>query len=385
MLDTIALTLNEGMFVIAHHNRFSPSTIGFYQPPYYTLGGRGSMSCYQNPTPSELKNGIYKPRLTVTRRITRGGFQKVLRIEFSAPKLLFGNNFEELTEEHFQSVLTVLKDRLKDMGVWVRRLEEAPVSAVHYSKNIVLTDHSTPHSILTELSKANHTQRVDTNQTDYRNEGHSFKMHTNTFEVALYDKLRDLRQAKISEKRAIEKDNAIQLNLFDTRKSLQPFEVLRMEVRLNSRPKIRQALLALGIEAEPTFSSVFSLPIAKQVLRKNWAEIEGSYKLLGYKPKDNRDLLTQLLACNPHLTTKQAIQFLGLKLAIEEMGIRDFRQVTERGNKKRSNAWYKLHKEASELAWPQSHYSPLTPVREAIAKFEPVKLKDYESEVYNVT
>lgn len=385
MLDTIALMLSEDMFTIVDHNRFTPSTIGLYKSPYYTLGGRGSMSCIQNPKVSELKNGIYKPRLTVTKRITRGGFETVLRVEFSAPKLLFGNNFDEVSEDHFHPIISILKERLKEMGVWVfsHTLTNAFVSTIHYSKNIILTDRSTPHSIIQELKKANYSQRLDTNQTDYRNEGHSFKFRTNTFEVALYDKLKDLRQAKISEKRAIEPDNAIQLNLFERNKFLEPFEVLRLEVRLNSRPKIRQVFESLGIEIKPTFSEVFNKSISKKVLGKNWSDIEASYKLLEYKPRNNRDLLIQLLSHNPFLTPKKVIQFLGLKVALEDIGIRDFRQITERGNKSKANSWYKLHKEAKELTWPQSYYTPLRPIREAIEQFNPISLKEYERQVYN--
>ena len=55
---------------------------------------------------------------------------------------------------------------------------------------------------------------LDVNQTDYRNEGHSYKWHCNSYEVVFYDKIKDLEKAKQSEKRAIEKDNAIQLHLF---------------------------------------------------------------------------------------------------------------------------------------------------------------------------
>src|SRR5581483_9504598 len=154
MIDTIALTLNEGMFTVLAHDKFSPSTRGLYSQPFYTLGGRGTFQCVQNPTAKDYKNGIYKPRLTVTKRLKPGGFEKVLRIEFSAPKLIFGNNFDELTEEHFASILTLLKDRLNEMGVMVRQLETAPVSAIHYSKNVILTDGSTPYGILQELYKA---------------------------------------------------------------------------------------------------------------------------------------------------------------------------------------------------------------------------------------
>jgi hypothetical protein len=47
--------------------------------------------------------------------------------------------------------------------------------------------------------------------------------------------MKDLRKAKISEKRAIEKDNAIQLELFARFAVPKPFEVIRIEVRINKR------------------------------------------------------------------------------------------------------------------------------------------------------
>ena len=65
-----------------------------------------------------------------------------------------------------------------------------------------------------KIKEANIKLLLDTNQTDYRNEGHSYKWHCNSYEVVFYDKIKDLEKAKHSEKRAIEKDSALQLNLF---------------------------------------------------------------------------------------------------------------------------------------------------------------------------
>ena len=104
MIDTIVLTLNTGMYTIFEPDNFSPSTRGLTDPTagYYRLGGRSNITCKQNPTPNELKRGIYKPRLTVTKRINRAGnFEIPLKIEFSIPKLLYGNNFDELTNTDF--------------------------------------------------------------------------------------------------------------------------------------------------------------------------------------------------------------------------------------------------------------------------------------------
>lgn len=161
MIDTIVLTLKQGMFTILDHDSFSPSTKGLYDVTggYYRLGGRSNITCKQNPTPSELKRGVYKPRLTVTKRINRDrNFEIPLKIEFSIPKLLYGNNFDELTDDDFEKVIQKLKMILRDMGVYVleRHLTNAPVSSVHYSKNIALTNYTTPYTYLKQLTKLNH-------------------------------------------------------------------------------------------------------------------------------------------------------------------------------------------------------------------------------------
>ena len=71
-----------------------------------------------------------------------------------------------------------------------------------------------PIIIFNKIKEANIKLILDVNQTDYRNEGHSYKWHCNSYEVVFYDKIKDLEKAKQSDKRAIEKDNALQLNLF---------------------------------------------------------------------------------------------------------------------------------------------------------------------------
>lgn len=109
---------------------------------------------------------------------------------------------------------------LQQMGVTTsaNALEHAPVSAIHYAKNIPLTDGSAPYHFIHKIKEANIKLSLDVNQTDYRNEGHSYKWHSNTYEVVFYDKIKDLEKAKVSDKRALEKDNALQLSIFDTLK-----------------------------------------------------------------------------------------------------------------------------------------------------------------------
>src|SRR3990172_5745544 len=156
MIDTIALVFKEHMFKILDHSKFTPTTEGLYKSDYYRLGGRANMICKQNPTKTELKNGVYKPRLSVTKRYIEGRrYEITLKVEFSVPKLLHGNNFDEVEETNFEEIIQILDKVLREMGVYVlgRYLIEAPVSVIHFSKNIPLTDYSTPYTYLEKIKK----------------------------------------------------------------------------------------------------------------------------------------------------------------------------------------------------------------------------------------
>ncbi len=385
MIDTIVLTLKTGMYTIFEPDYFSPSTRGLTDPTtgYYRLGGRSNITCKQNPTPNELKRGIYKPRLTVTKRINReGNFEIPLKIEFSIPKLLYGNNFDELTDADFSAVIQKLKTVLKEMGVYLfeKNLINAPVSSVHYSKNIALTDYTTPYTYLSQLTKLNINKRLDTNRTDFRNEGHSFKYRANSFEIVFYDKIKDLQQAKVSEKRAEEKDNALQLGLFDMLTKQKPLEVLRVEIRLNKRQKISQILKVIGKEVEPTFTSIFSQDTARKVLLHYINEIEEAYPpLLSYQYDSPKKFFTGFLTANPKVKLTPALKMLGLRVLLEEIGVREFREMTKRyGN----SVWYSLNKEMKNLS-KTDEVGVFSLLRKQITEFKPLKLLAIKDKMLN--
>ena len=384
MIDTIVLTLKTGMYTIFEPDKFSPSTRGLTDPTaYYRLGGRSNITCKQNPTPNELKRGIYKPRLTVTKRINReGNFEIPLKIEFSIPKLLFGNNFDELTDKDFPLVIEKLKTVLKEMGIGLfeTSLINALVSSVHYSKNIALTDYTTPYTYLEQLTKLNINKRLDTNRTDFRNEGHSFKYRANSFEIVFYDKIKDLQQAKVSEKRAEEKDNVLQLGLFDVLTQRKPLEVLRVEIRLNRRQKINQILKKIGKEIEPTFINIFSQETAKAVLLYYIKEVEEAYPpLLTYQYDSPKKFFENLLIANPEIKPTQALELTAFRALLDEIGVREYRQITKRYG---SYYWYSLNKKMKRLG-KTNEISVFSLLREQITDFEPLKLLDFQDKMLN--
>jgi len=181
------------------------------------MGGKPFIKSMQNPPKSAFKNGVYLPRLTVIKAIRNGGYVIELKIELSLPKLFFGNNFDELENNNFLRIIRLLSRALYSMEVEVafEYLENASVSAIHYSKNIHLKNYTSCSMVLSELQKIDLSQKIDVGSEKFRNGGHALHFHTNTRDLVFYDKMKDLEQAKVSEKRAIEKDNLIQMALFD--------------------------------------------------------------------------------------------------------------------------------------------------------------------------
>jgi len=305
MLDTIALTLTKDDFMVTDYNRFSPSVRHLFHPPFMMLKGRGPVRCVQNPTRKELRQGIYKPRLTIIKGVISGGYTLDFRIEFSAPKLIFGNNFDELDEENFELVLETLIQRLHEMGVEVQSdvLRRASVSAVHFSKNTVLGEYLTSSAILRALTKLNMNGRLDLNKTDYRNDGHALRYHANSYEIVFYDKIKDLEQSKISKRRTIESDNSVQTDLLSSLP--KPFEVLRMEVRLNSRTKIKRLCKKLGIKPPLTFEKALNRKTSQIILLHFWKRIMAEARWLQLEKQQSEDLLQTILRISPGIPTSQ--------------------------------------------------------------------------------
>lgn len=364
MLDTIVLTLNRSMYHISRPELFEPSA-HWVLADHYKAHVTPSK---QNPTKEDLRRGIYKPRLTISRRINAHGARDImLKIELSLPKLLLGNNFAELQYKDFLPVVRKLVAVLADMGVitTVEQLAQAPVSAIHYSKNFRLTDGSTPYHYIQKIKAANIPLSVDVNQTDYRNEGHSYRWHCNSYEVVFYDKIKDLEKAKISNKRALEKDNEIQLWLMKDLSTRKKFEILRMEVRLAKRYKIKQLFKTLGIKADLTFHKLFKPAISKRVLMHYLDEIECKRPLLlDYKSTNNRALLTALICNNPELGPKQILQIYGLKQVLEDTNLRELRTLFTQYH---IRGWYRLMADVQRVKLP-SIVSPLRELRKQLIK-----------------
>ena len=338
MIDTIVLILHKDTYQITNPEMFTPSAhwIMLNKP----IAGIISK---QNPTKKELHAGIYKPHLTISHRLNAAlVYEPMLKIELSLPKLLFGNNFNELQYKDFDAVANKLISVLHNMGVTtsLEHLIHAPVSTVHYAKNIPFTDGSIPFHYINKIKESNVKLSLDVNQTDYRNQGHCYKWHCNSYEVVFYDKLKDLQAAKKSSKRSLEKDSELQFTILELinqallkksyaqTRTINKLEVLRMEVRLNKRAKMKQLFKKLGIATDLTFKKLFKPAISKKILLHYLDELENNRsELLNFTPSNDRSLLTTLAINNPELSPQQIFKIFGFKKALEFAPIRELQAM----------------------------------------------------------
>ncbi len=378
MIDTITLRLNKEDFHIIDHSKFSPDTTNLFQPPYARFGSRGYLEAYSNPTRSDYERGIYKPSLTVRKRWTDNKPEVFLYIQFSAPKLLFGNNFDELVDEDFNNVVSELKDRLLSMSVVVNEntLVNADLVKVHFSKNIVLDNFLIPYLIIQDLSKVDLSLRYDISEKDYRNGGNSLRYHSNAFELIFYDKKKDLLQSKISEKRSIEKENLIQMNLFDNLEIIKPFEVLRIEARYNSKRKLQQHY------PEPkTFKDCFSTKVSATILSSIWKDVLQSYQALTVIREGKQQFIQSTLAYNPNARLNTILSAYAYLEIANSIGVRDLRKIVESHYSRKS--WYTLRDRINSLEFKRNTPDYFNFITEKLQKYEPVKLISYKDAFKN--
>ncbi len=302
----------------------------------------------RNPSKEEKNTNKYFPKITGYIR-KYPSFSKKVRIEFSAPKLLYLNNLEELEDKDFSLVIKILQERLQIMGInaSLSVLENASISSVHFSKNILLKDNYTVNYIISEVNKINVCQNLDLARARFVNNGQSLYIHSNSHQFTMYDKIADLNKKK---KRAIDKDQtSYQKTLFKEFQQRKEFqEIIRFELRFNNKKKLRKILNDLGYEKELTFKNMFDSKMSIDIINSYWKQIvNNNYNIFSLETTLKETLQT-ILFNNPNLKPKQAVYLIGLlALSKDENGMRELRAILSKQLSPRR--WYQFNKDLQEI------------------------------------
>lgn len=382
MIDTIILTIPNADKLIWEPDRFTPTLKGIRENAEKGFGARLFMKYTQN---INSKIGYY-PRLTVTPRWDNG-LQIPLKVEFSIPKLIYGNNLDEVEDKDWGLIISTLQKKLLEMGVrlFSSQLENAPVSTVHYSKNIVLSDHYTASSAIKALSKLDVSKKLDINNRHFQNEGHALYFDCGSYQLVFYDKLLDITKNK---RQAVDKDKTKQqLDLFGYIKENKiPLEILRFEIRLTKKAKLNSLFGKLGYPINPTFKQAFSQEVSLKVINYYWDFLkEKGLFLLKF---NSTDTLKQVIDYQK-LSGKKlyAVETLGIAQIIDYSkanGLRNLKNTVTSLYSQRT--WFRLGKyfdKIEDITAKSGNYQFIDDIETTFAKYEPYKVGFATQNNYN--
>jgi len=367
MVDTVKLLIPIVDPMVLRRGAFAPMTIE------QLVNTRGIARTYLNPSPTYVKLDKYMPRLTLHRRPAKTmGVVYQLTIEFSAPKMLHKNNFDELTEADFEPLLSALQEKLLELTgyrFFKNQFAQADIGSWHPSKNIVFLDYTSCQTILNTIGKLDISRTYDLQHTNFR-DGHVVHIHCNSLDIAFYDKLADLRKAKLSEKRAFEKDNGIQMNLLEPLQEIKPIEVLRYEVRLVGKSAVKRAFPEIE---NRTFEGLFKKQLCQDFLLAHWRRLISSVDMLSLDSRHPYELLQNYLIDNPDAKPQAALAAVAGLLINGQEGVRSLRNLLDARYDK--DAWYRVKKLFKS---PQAHrFTHFQHVEETLERFTPTRMSEY--------
>lgn len=322
MIDTAKISIELTM-------PLKRTRIPFNQPTYY---GKytGPITAYLNTSKSDKRFDVYRPSFTYFQNPTQLGFAKyVLNVELSLPKIIYGNNFVELTDDDFDSVVLEIKKSLDYIGIDIttEQIENAEAVKIDFSKNILFKDHTPASSVIKDIATADISKVYDFDYTKYKNGGQAFHIHTNCENIVIYDKIADLNQAKRSDKRAVENDSHIQQKLLDKLSKQNGLSVVRFEVRLNGKRKIRASLADAGVEFDNLrLRTLFRSEVAQKVLVNAWDKILKSVPKVPLSSESPYSIFSEIIK-DPAITRQKAEAKLGAVLLLSTEDTRRIRNL----------------------------------------------------------
>ena len=381
MLDTVALKIKHPNFRVTAPNLFLPAfDIQKLMNPALSFGGRSYIKFVQNPKDNNEMRKL--PRLTGSVRLDDNHNRSFdLVIEFSIPKLLWGQSLQELSDTDFEKTIYILVSVLNMMGVEVsdQIIRSAIVVRAHFGKNIPLPSPITAQDALQKLYKADVGRSKHINMRHYDNNGQALYFYASSRNTIFYDKLRDITTPQ---NKGVDKDKFKQEKLLVLGSKNQP-ELLRYEVRFGNQQSLNaflgdEKILGKKIK-ELTFKEIFNRDLCQKVLLKDWQDIiNGPASQLALKmdkpPEEIFDaiIISYLSPVNKKAhSLNKALQDFAIYMLVNKCGARKIRDRIERHWTKKS--WARLNNKMTKTTEHLKQLPPdstISDIQIALNKFE---------------
>lgn len=379
-IDTVTLTFYQHEFTILRPGDFTPNTNRITSLEPRDMGKGKYISAKRNPTKQETVINGYLPYVTFYRALRAGGTMTELRVQFSASKLIYGNSFDELLETDIEQVYQRVFDGLKFYGIrffkGIDTIKSAHIASIHFAKNFPLNNYMTSYEAIAEIRKCDVSLWRDVSENGYSNNGHGFKTHSKYYELAFYDKLAEYNKGKRHQP-LFDKDLQLQLDLFGDQETIQPFEVIRMEARLNNAKTIKTALKNAGFDGKDlTFSSLCQKDVSQAVLKQQLDELYSRYpRISDAEAPDLHALFSELVVQNPNHSIATILSAVGMRALNQESGTRKLKDIV---GSRRSPALLRQAKKINhELIFRYEQPEIFQLLNQQLDRFRPVRVGDF--------
>ena len=144
----------------------------------------GNLNLHLKP----MEDGIYRPKINL---VCDYYGKKQIYVEFSAPKLLYGNNLTELKESDCADVVTRLVLVLGDLGIRIFRkdIENAISKKLHLSKNFIVPENTTCADAINIFKTAKYPHM----ELEEIEKDKCIKFYSDDFAIVIYDKVGEMK------------------------------------------------------------------------------------------------------------------------------------------------------------------------------------------------
>lgn len=323
----------------------------------------------------------YVPVIDVLETLDKDNKQVIyiLIVQFSLPKLLYGNSLREVSDGDYAKSVVGLQRVLENLGILVEKdvLANARVTGLHFCKNVVLPKDVRLQDILAELERVDISKVVDVTKKETKNGGQVLHIYSGNTERVFYDKVVDAMRPKNKrkDKGLVDYERTI-IDEYD----LHNTEVFRYEYRLKRAPRVEKDVnetLGKKPRTHVLFKDIFTDNLCRDVLIKSWRDLvqrpENQLALIG--PTDNFKLLLKIVEGSkkkggPH-SLNRALTAFGIVCIIKTHGVKELRKTIFR-------YWLKDHperltqkiQEASELTKGLPYSNGIAFIDSGIEKYE---------------
>jgi hypothetical protein len=315
----------------------------------------------------------------------------ILKITFSAPKLLYWNSVQEVDENDKQRTLSALKRSLETVGIVmdIEVIANAKLEAIHTCKNILLPKTMCMRDILSELGRMDISKVIDVTETQFKNGGRVLNFYSGTIERCFYDKISDsLRpKNKRSDKGRIDYEKT-----FIEEYKLENREIFRYEYRIKKTQTVKReinSLLKRDYETQVIFKDLFTPNLMKMLILNSWHKLierpENNLSLFG--KIDRLKLLLHIFSEAKKQSKKahsmnNAFISYGIATAILDNGAKELRGIVYEGwNKDHPERLTKKIERASELTKGLPHSNNIVFIDSALERFERINLTSLKNEL----